>query len=160
MKSIKDDVRSVFKSFHFAFRGLKFCILNERNMRIHLVILTLVIYFSILFGLTEGEWLALVLVSGIVLICEMLNTAVEALVNLETASYHNVARVAKDVAAGAVLFAAIIAVVVGCILFLKLDKLTALCCLIAANPLLLLPFAVLLIGGGLFVFLGFKLNKQ
>ena len=160
MKNVKNGLRGIAKSFRFAFRGLKFCILNERNMRIHIVVLIFVLYFSALFGLSESEWVLLVTVSALVLVCEMLNTAIEALVNLGTSSYDNVARVAKDVAAGAVLLMALLAAVVGGILFIKPDKIYALFRLLFEQPLLVLPFIVIMVAGPLFIFFGSRLKRQ
>ncbi len=158
--SVKNDLRGIVKSFHFALRGLKFCILNERNMRIHIVVFLFVVYFAALFGLEESEWISLIVVSALVLICEMINTAIEALVNLGTSSYDNVARVAKDVAAGAVFLTALMSLVVGCVLFIKPDKLSAFFRLLLEQPLLILPFLFLVVVGPLFIFFGLRLKKQ
>lgn len=160
MKNVKTEFRGLAKSFRFALRGLKFCILNERNMRIHLVALAFVLYFASLFGLTKDEWVLLVIVLALVIVCEMLNTAIEALVNLSTSSYNNVARIAKDVAAGAVLLTAVMAVVVGCILFIRPEKLYALVSLLIGQPLLVIPFLILLIAGPVFVVFGSRLKRQ
>lgn len=160
MKKFTNELRGLVKSFQFALRGFRFCILNERNMRIHIVVLAMVLYFSMLFGLAEEEWILLIIVSSLVLVCEMINTAIEALVNLGTSSYDNVARVAKDVAAGAVFLTAFMAVIVGGILFIKPDKLYALICLIVNQPFLIIPFVLLLIVGPLFVIFGSRLKRQ
>ncbi len=160
MKGVKTEFRGLIKSFHFALRGLKFCILNERNMRIHLAVLAVIFYFAFLFGLTQNEWILLIITSALVIVCEALNTAIEALVNLSTSSYDNVARVAKDVAAGAVLLTAIMAVVVGCILFIRLEKLEALFCLLTGQPVLSLPLVLLLAVGFIFVIFGSRLKRQ
>ncbi|MGI5895743.1 MAG: diacylglycerol kinase family protein [Oscillospiraceae bacterium] len=159
MKGVKDGVRGIAKSFRFAFRGLKFCILNERNMRIHIVVLLFVVYFAFLFELSCGEWAILCIAFAMVLVCEMINTAIEALVNLGAPAYDNIARVAKDVAAGAVLLTAFMAIVIGGILFIKPDKLNALLERLVEQPALALPFLLLLLIGPFFVLFGSRLSK-
>lgn len=88
-------------------------------MRIHLVFTAYVLIFSFFYDFSEEQYLILILTIGMVLFAEAVNTAIEALVNLETQSYDSLARIAKDVAAGAVLICAVCAVAVGLTLFLK-----------------------------------------
>jgi diacylglycerol kinase (ATP) len=114
------QVKSLAKSFKNAFNGITFCIKNERNMRIHLILTFYVLVFSPFYHFTQEQMLLLLLAIGLVLFAEAVNTAIEAIVNLETQSYDHLARIAKDVAAGAVLICAIFAAVVGVILFLKM----------------------------------------
>lgn len=114
-------VKSLAQSFKFAFRGIFFCIKNERNMRIHLTAAAYVLTFSVFYNFSSSQYLIIFLTIGMVLSAEALNTAVEALVNLETQSYDSLARIAKDAAAGAVLICAAFAFVVGIILYLKPD---------------------------------------
>src|SRR5699024_9295907 len=106
MKIDKQQIRSLVKSFGYAFRGLWICISNERNMRIHLVTAVLLVLFSLVFGLSRMEYAILFFALGFVITAEMVNTAIEALVDLQSPAYDNLARIAKDVAAGAVLIAA------------------------------------------------------
>lgn len=160
MKFVKDSVRGIVKSFDFALRGLRFCILNERNMRIHLVALSIVIYFAAIYGLTTDEWAILLIASVLVLVCEMINTAIEALVNLGTSAYDNVARVAKDVAAGAVFLTAVMALAVGGFLFIRPERLAVLAETLYHQPALFLPFVLLLIAGPFFIIFGSKLKRQ
>lgn len=87
-------------------------------MRIHLGVGTIAIAAGIAFRIASYEWLALVIVIFFVFILEILNTAIETLVDLYTEDYHHLAKVAKDTAAGAVMVAAIMSVCVGLIIFL------------------------------------------
>jgi len=87
-------------------------------MRIHLGVGMMAIAAGIVFKITAYEWLAIVIVISFVMILEILNTAIETLVDLYTEEYHHLAKVAKDTAAGAVLVAAIMSVCVGLIIFL------------------------------------------
>ena len=98
--------RRLTSSFGYAFEGIKYVLKTQPNMKIHSV------------KLSEAEWLAIVIVIGFVLILEVVNTAVETLVDLYTEEYHHLAKVSKDTAAGAVLLMAIVSVVVGLIIFL------------------------------------------
>ena len=117
MKIDKQQIRGLVKSFLYAFRGLWLCIRNERNMRIHLVVAVVVTIFSLVFGLTALEYAVLILAMGFVIVAEMVNTAIEALVDLQSPAYDSLARIAKDVAAGMVLLAALFAVVIAVIVF-------------------------------------------
>lgn len=148
-----ERVRSLARSFKFAARGAVYCIRNERNMRIHLTAGAYVLTLSSFCSFTRTELLILILTIALVIFAEGVNTALEALVNLETQSYDSLARVAKDVAAGAVLFCAIAAVAVGVILFVIPGKLQIIACALLANPLygiiflLSIPLAVSFIVG-------------
>jgi len=95
-------------------------------MRFHFFAFGLVLISGLLFRFTATEMLALLFCASLVLITEMFNTAVEAVVDMITSSYHPAAKFAKDIAAGAVLIAAVNAVTVGCVLFLRGDRMEAL----------------------------------
>ena len=129
-------------------------------MRIHTVVSVAVILFSLVFQLTMPEYALLIITMALVITCEMINTAIEALVNLETGAYDHLARVAKDVAAGAVFIMSIAAVAVGLILFLKPDKLFAAVITIVTTPVYLIIAILLLIFGLLFIFNGIKIFKR
>ncbi|HEV2236213.1 MAG TPA: diacylglycerol kinase family protein [Ktedonobacterales bacterium] len=106
------------RSFVFAWSGLRHAILTQRNARVHALLAAIAIALGIWLRLSPVEFaLVFVAISG-VFIAEMFNTVAEALVDLVTDAYHPLARVAKDVAAGAVLLSAILAVVVGLFVFL------------------------------------------
>jgi diacylglycerol kinase len=105
-------------SFRFAFAGLAYCFRTQRNFRIHLAIGLLVTLAGIFLGLSWVEWAVVAILVVVVLAAEMVNTMVEALVDLVTQEYHPLAKVAKDVAAGVVLLSAIGSVVVGALIFL------------------------------------------
>ena len=162
MKISWSEFRSLKKSFSYAIRGVVYCIGNERNMRIHIAVAANILLFSLIYKLNRMEYGLLFIAIGLVLVCEMINTAIETVVNLGSSSYHNLARIAKDVAAGAVLLVAVIAVVIGLVLFGRLDRLLETFSEIFNNPLLIGLFLIFLVGGFLFVFKGvkFKLPKK
>lgn len=114
---ISVDVRKLIKSFGYAFIGM-LTATKQQNMRIHLISAIVVIIAALLTGISAMEWILLVVVIALVIGMEMVNTAIEAIVDLVSPNYHPLAKVAKDVAAGAVLIVAIASVVIGCIIFI------------------------------------------
>ncbi|ASN05197.1 diacylglycerol kinase family protein [Virgibacillus necropolis] len=104
--------------FSFAWNGLMEMIKSERNFRIHLIVTIIVITLGALVGLSHLEWMITTLVIGTVLVAETTNTAVEKLIDYLKPDIHPSAKVIKDIAAGAVLIAAITAFIIGCLLFI------------------------------------------
>lgn len=104
------------RSFRYALAGIRY-VLAEPNFRIQLGAAAGALLLAALFRVRPADWLALILVSLAVLLMEMLNTVIEAVIDIASPEYHPLARVAKDVAAGAVLVAAIASVVVGVYIF-------------------------------------------
>lgn len=147
-----DDVYNLAKSFSYAFRGFRFAVDNERNMRIHLTMTILVIEFAVLYQVKAYEYMILCLLFGLVLTAEMINTAIEALVNLNTSGYDTLARIAKDVAAGAVLVLAVTSAVVGVLIFGNLEKLQACGSYLLEHPVLILLAVAELVIAWLFIF--------
>lgn len=108
---------SVLESFNFAFEGIIHVLRTQRNMRIHFAIAAIVLVVALVSGVDKMELIALLLAIAFVLIAEMLNTAVEAAVDVATTSFDPMAKLAKDIAAGAVLIATGVAVAVGYLVF-------------------------------------------
>jgi undecaprenol kinase len=108
----------LLKSFSYALTGIKAALLTERNMRIHFFVSLVVIGCSIFFSISKLEWLFVILAIGGILSLELMNTAVERVVDLITKEYHPLAKQAKDLAAGAVFIYAVITVVIGIIIFI------------------------------------------
>ena len=106
------------QSFGYAFRGIRTVIGSEANMQIHLVITILVIGCGIAFSISLTEWMFCLLCIGLVAGAEMINTAIENVVDLTSPEQHPLAGKAKDIAAGAVLVCAIISGVIGLLIFL------------------------------------------
>ncbi len=104
---------SLIDSFRYAFAGLSYALRTQRNTRIHLAIAVLVVAMGLWLQIPLTQWSVLALTIGVVLVGEMLNTVAETLVDLISPGYHPLAKVVKDVTAGAVLLTAIISVVVG-----------------------------------------------
>ena len=107
----------LYKSFGYAFDGIFTCIRNERNMKIHCTAAVLVVIAGLILGLSVTEWCICLGLFGLVMALELVNTAVESVVDLVTEERKPLAKAAKDTAAGAVLIAAIMAAVIGLIIF-------------------------------------------
>jgi diacylglycerol kinase len=101
------------QSFRCACRGVGATVLSQRNLRLQAGIAASVIVAGLLLGLTAGEWAAIVLAMAGVFTAEITNTAIEAIVDLVSPGYSELARIAKDAAAGATLVAAGASVIVG-----------------------------------------------
>lgn len=115
---MKKRKNPITESFGYAFEGIWTGIRNERNMKIHCLAIILVTLAGTLFQITAVQWCICLLLFALVAALELVNTAVEAVVDLVTEEKKPLAKIAKDTAAGAVLFAAVISVIVGCIIFL------------------------------------------
>lgn len=116
--SKRERKQPLYKSFGYAFEGIIHTIQKERNMQIHCCAAVLVTAFGLWLGLSREEWFVCLILFGLVMSLECVNTAVEAVVDLATQERHPLAKKAKDAAAGAVLIAAIFAAVIGLWIFL------------------------------------------
>ena len=110
--------KKFFHSFTYPIRGLKYAYRNEQNLAVDLGIALIVIIASFIFKVSLIEASILAITIGLVLALELINTAIEATVDLVTEEYHPLAKVAKDASAAAVFVFAIAAVIVGLIIFL------------------------------------------
>lgn len=114
---MKSD-HSLAKSFKFAFDGIKTEFIKGRNFRIQVTLGAVAAALGIIYKIPTYEWFDLILVIASVLILELINTAIEALVDMVSPEIQDKAKIAKDVSAGAVLVASIAAVVVGAFVFI------------------------------------------
>ena len=106
-------MKKFIKSFKYAFEGILTGIKEEQNMKIHIIIMILVIMLKI----NTTEWIICILLFGLVISMELMNTAIENTVNLITKEKNQQAKIAKDVAAGAVLASAIVSAIIGLMIF-------------------------------------------
>jgi diacylglycerol kinase len=102
-----------WRGFQFAGEGLLYAFRTQRNFRVHLIASVAVIILGAWLRLPRQSWAILALDIGLVLTAEMINTAAEALVDLTSPEYHPLAKLVKDLMAGAVLIVALISVIVG-----------------------------------------------
>lgn len=116
---------NLFVSFKYAWAGISYSFQTQRNFRIHISVCAMAIALSVFLHLQAVEIAVIGLTSGLVLALELLNTAIESLVDLTVKqTYHDLAKIAKDCAAGAVLVSALVAVLVaGTLLLPPLVKL-------------------------------------
>jgi diacylglycerol kinase (ATP) len=108
---------SLLESFNFAFEGVIHVLRTQRNLRIHFAVAFAVLIAAVAVGVDRIELIALLISISFVLIAEMLNTALEAGIDVATTSFDPLAKLAKDIAAGAVLIATVNAVAVGYLVF-------------------------------------------
>ena len=113
------EERKFVESFNAAVEGVIYVLKTERNMRIHFLTAFFFILLGIYLNFTYLEIIALSITISLVLVCEMINTAIEYTVDMIKAEFHPIARIIKDMGAGAVLITSINAVVVGYVLFSK-----------------------------------------
>ena len=110
-------MRKRIESFKHAIRGIRMVLSSEKNMQIHLIFVILVVFFGLLFCISPVEWMICLLAFGLVMGAEMINTAIETVVDLVSPDYHELAGKAKDIAAGAVLITSVFAASVGLVIF-------------------------------------------
>ncbi|WP_073340586.1 diacylglycerol kinase [Clostridium grantii] len=110
-------VKKLLDSFNYAIEGIIYSVRTQRNMKIHMVAAIVVLIGCFFYDLTKIELIAVTYAITMVLICEMLNTAIESTIDATTNYYHPLAKIAKNVAAGAVLISAINSVFVGYMVF-------------------------------------------
>lgn len=108
----------LLKSFGFAYEGIKTEFKKGRNFRIQIMIGMLATAMGLVLGISTQEWIVLILLIAIVLILELVNTAIEEIINIVSPEIRPEAKIAKDVSAGAVLIASVAAILIGVTLFL------------------------------------------
>ena len=118
MKDEHFSIKARAKSFEYAFTGIKDFIIKEHNARLHLAATVVVIVIAILLKVNYAEAILLAIVTGLVWICELINTAIEKMIDFITLEKLPPIKYIKDIAAAAVLVAAIIALITGCLIFI------------------------------------------
>ena len=118
MVELRKKRKKLRNSFKYAFEGIIEAWKTEQNLKIHFVIMALVIIAGFIFKISAMEWIVCLLLFAIVISLELINTAIETTVDIAMPDINEKAKYAKDIAAGAVLFSAMISVIVGLIIFL------------------------------------------
>jgi len=111
--------KNLVESFNNAIKGIISTVRTERNMKIHIAASVMVVLLSFLYKLTRTEFLIVMIVVALVLICELFNTAMERLIDLITDVYHPKVKTIKDMAAGAVMISAGVSLIVGYVIFIN-----------------------------------------
>ena len=110
--------KKLINSFKYAFKGIASALLSERNMKIHVTIMALVIIFGIILNISTFEWFVCIICFAIVISAEIFNTALEQMVDIAMPEKDPRAKFVKDVAAGGVLVMAIASAIIGLIIFI------------------------------------------
>jgi len=110
-------IKKTLESFNNAINGIIDTVRTERNMKIHLIVALCILIASFFFDITRYEFLILAVTITMVIAAELINTAIEATIDMTTNYYHPLAKISKNAAAGAVLITAINALLVGYIIF-------------------------------------------
>ena len=118
MKSQKFSFKKRFKSFSYAMNGLKIALKEEHNMRIHFAVALCVLTLSVFFNINSYEWIAIFFAIGFVFSSELINSAIENIVDFISLEKHDTIRKIEDISAAAVLISAFVALIIGLIVFL------------------------------------------
>ena len=105
-------------SFKHALDGVIYTFKTQPNFQVHIFFAILATIAGFYWEISRAEWSVIIFIIGLVLVAEMINTSIEAVVDLHTEQYHDLAKVAKDVSAGMVLITALMAVITGILIFL------------------------------------------
>jgi diacylglycerol kinase (ATP) len=108
---------SIIESFNFAIEGVVHVLRTQRNMRVHFAVAVIVLVLAVVVGVSKIELITLLIAIAFVLVAEMINTAIEGAIDAATTTFDPMAKLAKDIAAGAVLIASVTAVAVGYLVF-------------------------------------------
>jgi diacylglycerol kinase len=111
------EVMRWLRSFHYAYEGLKYALATQRNMKFHFLVSFIALSSALFFHISKVEILFIILAIVLVIMTELINTAIEKTVDLAMPNQHPIAKIAKDLAAASVLAAAAFAVAVGAIVF-------------------------------------------
>ena len=142
------------KSFFYAFRGIVGCVCNQRNLRIHTVFSIYILYFSRFYKLSVESMCVLWLLIAVVLALELMNTAVEKACDSVTREQSDMIKVAKDAAAGAVLVAATVSVIIGFYMFFDIKILKRIVSFLCSTPEYLAIFILSMLFSTLFIVIG------
>ena len=110
--------KNILYSFKYAFNGIISSIKKERNMKIHISIMTIVMLLGIILKIQKIEWIICIILFGLVISLEMINTSIEIVVDMVMPNKNENAKNAKDISAGAVLIVAITSLTIGLIIFI------------------------------------------
>ena len=114
----KRGFKRFFRSFGYSLEGLKYAYKYEQSMTIHVIAVVLVITFGLLLKISLMEWLVCFILMGLVMATELINTSIEAVVDLICPKVHPLAKIAKDTASAAVFVFATVAAISGAIIFI------------------------------------------
>lgn len=114
----KKGIKRLINSFKFAKDGIVYAFKYEQNITVHSVAMLIAIIMGIYFKISVTEWLVITMIIGLVIATELINTSIEATIDLITEQKHPLAKIAKDTAAGAVLIFGITALIIAAVIFI------------------------------------------
>lgn len=97
----KLGIKRMFMSFKYSFDGLKYAYLHEQSLVLHIIVMAIIIACGLGFHITPIQWVITLVMGALILVTELFNTSIEAVVDLVTGEYHPLAKVAKDTASAA-----------------------------------------------------------
>lgn len=156
-------MKNLIKSFGYAFKGIFTAITKERNMRIHIVCMIYMFFFLFAFDffeITRTQLAILLVACGLVIGAELINTAIEAVVDLHGKEHTEYGKIAKDCAAGAVLIFTIFAVLCGIAIMFQPTAFRLLFAYFIENPITIVLFAISVIIFTIFIFKGLPLKNK
>jgi diacylglycerol kinase len=111
-------IHRFINSFKYSFDGLKYAYTNEQSLTIHIIFSVIVLVTGLIFEITEMQWALVLFAMALIIVAELLNTAIEATVDMVTEEFHPLAKVAKDCASAAVFIASLVATGMWCYVFI------------------------------------------
>lgn len=117
-KTKKRGFKRFCKSFKYSYEGLKYAYINEQSLTIHISVASIVILAGILLKISQMQWLFILMCIGIIMATELINTSIEATIDLISPEYNQLAKIAKDTASAAVFVFSVVALSGGLIIFL------------------------------------------
>ena len=156
-------MKELFKSFGYAFQGILTALAKERNMRIHIVCMVYMFFFLFVFDffeITRTQLAILFIACGLVIGAELINTAIEAVVDMHGEEHTQYGKIAKDCAAGAVLIFAIFSVLCGIAIMYQPEAFSLLFEYFISNPVAIVIFIISVIIFTIFIFKGIPLKGK
>ena len=112
------SLKRILKSFKFSFDGLKYAYMHEQSLLLHVLVMAIVIICGVVFNATVMQWVMIIVMGAIIQVVELLNTSIEAVVDMVTQEYHPLAKIAKDTASAACFVADMVAAAMWLYVFL------------------------------------------
>lgn len=150
-------MKAFIKGFGYAFQGIWYAIIHERNMRFHISLFGYMMFFLLrydFFVISKVEFAVLLMMSALIMAGELINTGIEKAADAATLEKNPYVKVAKDAAAGGVLIAAIFSIAVGIIIMFQPEAFRKLFAYYTANPLYIIILIMTLVLDAIFIFVG------
>lgn len=114
----KLGLKRFFRSFTYSFDGLRYACKNEQSILVMVIAMVFAVVSGVLFKINEVEWFFILIAIGLVLGTELINTSIEASIDLVSPEYHPLAKIAKDTGSAAVFVYSVVAFIIGCFVFI------------------------------------------